>query len=179
MLCCAKSLQSCPTLCDPMDNNLPGFSIYRSLQPIILKWVAVPFYRGSSQSRIFPTHISYVLLLWLAELVPPGKPSKMYIGWSKSSHGKGKVHKRMSHSTFHSKDSQNEDWGSGVLGHGSKLLGCLKFSLAVVAPGMGWWWKWATPARSSHFIIVIVCNHHYIAIVKHRSTVSKLSHLCF
>ena len=24
----AKSLQSCPTLCDPMDCSLPGFSIH-------------------------------------------------------------------------------------------------------------------------------------------------------
>ena len=28
----AKSLQSCPTLCDPMDCSLPGFSVHRVLQ---------------------------------------------------------------------------------------------------------------------------------------------------
>ena len=27
MLCCAKSLQSCPTLCDPIDGNPPGSPI--------------------------------------------------------------------------------------------------------------------------------------------------------
>ena len=70
--------------------ELKSNSVYRIIQPIILEWVAVPFSRGSSQSRIFPTHISYVLLLWLEKLVPPGKPSKMYIGWSKSSHVKCK-----------------------------------------------------------------------------------------
>ena len=31
-VCCAKSLQSCPTLCDPIDCNLPGFSIHGILQ---------------------------------------------------------------------------------------------------------------------------------------------------
>ena len=28
----AKSLQSCPTLCDPMDCSLPGFSVHGILQ---------------------------------------------------------------------------------------------------------------------------------------------------
>ena len=79
VLCCAKLLQSCPTLCYPMDRNLSGSSVYRILQPIILEWVVVPSSRGSSQPRISPTHISYVFLLWLAELMPPGKPSKRCI----------------------------------------------------------------------------------------------------
>ena len=38
----ANSLQSCPTLCDPMDYSLPGFSIHGSLQARMLEWVAVP-----------------------------------------------------------------------------------------------------------------------------------------
>ena len=48
---CAKSLQSCLTLCDPMDCSLPGSSVLGILQIRILKWVAIPSYRGSSQSR--------------------------------------------------------------------------------------------------------------------------------
>ena len=39
--------QSCLTLCDPMDYNLPGFSIHGILQARILEWVAIPFSRGS------------------------------------------------------------------------------------------------------------------------------------
>ena len=35
----AKSLQSCPTLCDPMDCSLPGFSIPGILQARTLDWV--------------------------------------------------------------------------------------------------------------------------------------------
>ena len=38
--------QSCPTLCDPMDYTAPGI-----LQARVLKWVAFPFSRGSSQPR--------------------------------------------------------------------------------------------------------------------------------
>ena len=38
----AKSLQSCPTLCDPMDCNLPGSSIHGILQARPLEWVAMP-----------------------------------------------------------------------------------------------------------------------------------------
>ena len=46
----AKSLQSCPTLSDPMDWN-PGSSVHGILQARILEWVAIPFSRGSSQPR--------------------------------------------------------------------------------------------------------------------------------
>ena len=41
--------QLCPTLCDPMDYNLPGFSIHGIIQARILGQVAIPFSRGSSQ----------------------------------------------------------------------------------------------------------------------------------
>ena len=49
--CCAKSLQSCPVLCDPMDCSPPGSSVHRLLQASILEWVAMPSSRGSSQPR--------------------------------------------------------------------------------------------------------------------------------
>ena len=37
----AKSLQLCPTLCNPMDCSLPGFSIHGILQARTLEWVAI------------------------------------------------------------------------------------------------------------------------------------------
>ena len=43
--------QSCPTLCDPMDCNLPGSSVHGILQARILEWLAIPFSRGSSWPR--------------------------------------------------------------------------------------------------------------------------------
>ena len=41
-----KVAQSCPTLCDPMDNTACGI-----LQAIIPEWVAFPFSKGFSQPR--------------------------------------------------------------------------------------------------------------------------------
>ena len=51
LLCCGKWLQSCPTLCDPMDHSLPGPSVHGILQARILEWIAMPFSRGSSGPR--------------------------------------------------------------------------------------------------------------------------------
>ena len=41
-----KVIQSCLTLCDPVD-----YIVHGTLQARILEWVAFPFSRGSSQSR--------------------------------------------------------------------------------------------------------------------------------
>ena len=43
MLCYAKSLQSCPTLCDPIDSSPPGSAIPGILQARTLEWVAISF----------------------------------------------------------------------------------------------------------------------------------------
>ena len=45
------AIQSCPTLCDPMDCNLPGSCVHGIFQARILEWVAIPFSRGSSRPR--------------------------------------------------------------------------------------------------------------------------------
>ena len=47
----AKSLQSCPTHCDPVDCSLPESSVHGILQARILEWVAMPSSRGSSRPR--------------------------------------------------------------------------------------------------------------------------------
>ena len=41
-------VQSCPTLCDPMDCSTPGSSVRGILQARILQWVANPSSRVSS-----------------------------------------------------------------------------------------------------------------------------------
>ena len=46
----AKSLQSCPALCDPMDGSPPGSPVPGILQARTLEWVAISFSR-----RIFLT----------------------------------------------------------------------------------------------------------------------------
>ena len=39
----AKSLQSCPTLCDPIDGSPPGSSIHGIFQARVLEWGATAF----------------------------------------------------------------------------------------------------------------------------------------
>ena len=39
----AKSLQSCPTLCDPIDDSPPGSAVPGILQARTLEWVAISF----------------------------------------------------------------------------------------------------------------------------------------
>ena len=39
----AKSLQSCPTLCDPIDGSPPGSAVPGILQARTLEWVAISF----------------------------------------------------------------------------------------------------------------------------------------
>ena len=68
----AKSFQSCLTLCDPMDRNLPGSSVHGILQARILEWVLQGFFRaqGSNLNILSLQHWQVVPL----PLMPPGKP---------------------------------------------------------------------------------------------------------
>ena len=43
MTAAAKSLQSCPTRCDPMDGSPPGSPVPGILQARTLEWVAISF----------------------------------------------------------------------------------------------------------------------------------------
>ena len=58
----AKALQSCPTLCDPIDGSLPGSPIPGILQARTLEWVAISFsnawkwkVKGKSLSGVWPS----------------------------------------------------------------------------------------------------------------------------
>ena len=51
-------VQSCPILCNPRDCS-SGSSVHGILQPKILKWVAMPSSRGSSDPGIKP-RVSYI-----------------------------------------------------------------------------------------------------------------------
>ena len=42
----AKSLQSCPTLCDPIDGSPPGSPVAGILQARTLEWVAISFFNA-------------------------------------------------------------------------------------------------------------------------------------
>ena len=49
----AKSVQSCPTLCNPTDSSPPGSSVHRILEARILEWVAISF------SNLFHKNIEF------------------------------------------------------------------------------------------------------------------------
>ena len=44
----SEVVQSCPTLCNPMDCSLLGSSVHGIFQARVLEWVAIPFSQGSS-----------------------------------------------------------------------------------------------------------------------------------
>ena len=52
--------QLCPTLWDSMDCSLQGSSIHGTFQGSLLEWVAISFFRRSSQSRDW-TQVSYIV----------------------------------------------------------------------------------------------------------------------
>ena len=54
---CAKLLQSCLTLWDPMDCSLPGSSVHGVLQARILDWVAFPLPEDPPDPGIEPTSL--------------------------------------------------------------------------------------------------------------------------
>ena len=56
---CVLPLQSCVSLCDPMNCSPEGSSVHGILQARILKWVAISSSKGSSQPKDW-THVSYV-----------------------------------------------------------------------------------------------------------------------
>ena len=43
LITAAKSLQSCPTLCNPIDSSPPGSAVPGVLQARTLEWVAISF----------------------------------------------------------------------------------------------------------------------------------------
>ena len=75
----AKSLQSCLTLCDPMDCSPPVPSVHGILQARILEWVAMASFRGYFQPRDW-THISCVSCIagGFFTTEPLGKPDRSH-----------------------------------------------------------------------------------------------------
>ena len=50
----AKLLQSCPTMCDPMDGSPPGSPVPGILQVRTLEWVAIAFSELTYKTMLFP-----------------------------------------------------------------------------------------------------------------------------
>ena len=82
----AKLLQSCPTLCDPIDGRAPGSPIPEILQARTLEWVAISFF-NSWKWKVKLKSFSHVRLLatpWTAAFQAP--PS---IGFSRQEYWSG------------------------------------------------------------------------------------------
>ena len=81
----AKSLQSCPTLCDPIDSSPPGCPVPGILQARTLEWVAISFSNAwkwkvkvKSLSRVWPSAIPWTA----AHQVPPSMGFSRQEYWS-------------------------------------------------------------------------------------------------
>ena len=85
MCLCAKLLQSCPTLCNPMDCSLPGSCVHGILQARIQEWVAMFSSRGSlPDPGIKPKSLLSLALAggfftWESGELPPPKYTYAYI----------------------------------------------------------------------------------------------------
>ena len=69
----AKSLQSCPTLCDPIDGSPPGSAVPGILQARTLEWVAISF-SNAGKWKVKVKSLSRVRLLvipWTAAYQAP------------------------------------------------------------------------------------------------------------
>ena len=62
MIAAAKSLQSCPTLCNPIDSSPPGSPIPGILQARTLEWVAISF-SNTWKWKVKVKSLSHVWLL--------------------------------------------------------------------------------------------------------------------
>ena len=68
----AKSLQSCPTLCNPIDSSPPGSPVPGILQARVLEWGAIAF------SNVYASCVQYFVTLWIVTC-----QGHLYIGLSR------------------------------------------------------------------------------------------------
>ena len=61
----AKSLQSCLTLCDPIDSSPPGSAVPGILQARTLEWVAISFSTMEYYSAIKKNAFESILMRWM------------------------------------------------------------------------------------------------------------------
>ena len=118
MLCYAKSLQSCPTLCDPKDGSPPGSPVPRILQARTLEWVAISF-SSAWKWKVKVKSLSRVPLLatpWTAaHQAPPSMGFSRQEYWSgvplpsRCSYLRGQSYSEIIHTGF-SPSIQNWKW---------------------------------------------------------------------
>ena len=79
----AKSLQSCPTLCDPLDSSPPGSPIPGILQARALEWVAISFSSAWKWKVKLLSHVQLLATPWTAaHQAPPSMGFSRQEYWS-------------------------------------------------------------------------------------------------
>ena len=76
-------VQSSPTLCNPMDCNIPDSSVHGIFQARVLEWAAISFSRGSSRPRSSQPGSPALQ----TDSLPPEPPGKKYQNIYNWSHG--------------------------------------------------------------------------------------------
>ena len=87
----AKSLQSCPTLCDPIDGRPPGSPVPGILQARTLDWVAISFsnaWKGKVKVKLL-SRVQLFATPWTAAHQAPLSVGGVRAGRPKRSEGKG------------------------------------------------------------------------------------------
>ena len=79
----AKSLQSCPTLCDPINGSPPGSSVPGILQARILEWVTMSFSNACMQAK------SLQLSLTLCDPMDNSPQALLSMGFSRQEYWSG------------------------------------------------------------------------------------------
>ena len=75
----AKSLQSCGTLCDPIDRSLPGSSVRGILQARILEWGAISFSNAQSLGSGIYSSLRFFIFTPIPFHRTPKNPSSLAI----------------------------------------------------------------------------------------------------
>ena len=88
---CARSLQLCPTVCNPMDSSPPGPSICGILQARTLEWIALPFYSTLTASSF---------MIWNSSAGIPSPLLALFIVMLPKAHLTSRMHSRMSDSQW-------------------------------------------------------------------------------
>ena len=59
-----KSLQSCPTLCDPTDSSPPGYTVHGIFQARVLEWIAIAFSNAKNKGQHFAVIFEAKIMQW-------------------------------------------------------------------------------------------------------------------
>jgi len=113
----AKSLQSCPTLCDPIDGSPPGSPVPGSLQARTLEWVAISFSNAEKwKLKVKPlSHVRLLATPWTAAYQAP-----LCMGFSRQEYWNGVPLPSPTYSLWgHKKSDATEHW-NWCLGSGER-----------------------------------------------------------